>query len=122
MVDLLPQLDREPDRKADVLRGLAPIDVYLIAIGSLDDLVVQRDQRREAIRGIATRADWNRRTLRQTALRARVAWVITLTWVFTGLVPQITTRSDTPISRGSTPAILPVPMAKPMRATLAQMV
>ena len=29
------------------------------------------------------------------SLRARIAWVITLTWVFTGLVPQITTRSDT---------------------------
>jgi hypothetical protein len=73
MVDLLPQLDREPDRKAEVLRGFAPIDLYLITIGTLDDLVVRRDQRREAIRAIATRADWNKRTLRQTALRARLA-------------------------------------------------
>ena len=29
------------------------------------------------------------------SLRARIACVITLTWVLTGLVPQITTRSDT---------------------------
>ena len=28
------------------------------------------------------------------SLRARMAWVITLTWVATALVPQITTQSD----------------------------
>ena len=56
------------------------------------------------------------------SLRAREACVITLTCVFTGLVPQITIRSETPISRGSTPAILPVPAAKPTRAMVAQIV
>jgi hypothetical protein len=40
----------------------------------------------------------------------------------TGLVPQITTRSETPISRGSTPAILPVPTENPTRATVEQIV
>ena len=47
---------------------------------------------------------------------------MTLTWVLTGLVPQITIRSETPISRGSTPATLPVPTANPTRAMVAQMV
>ena len=56
------------------------------------------------------------------SLRARIACVITLTWVLTGLVPQITTRSDFAISRGSTPATLPVPAAKPARAMVEQIV
>ena len=56
------------------------------------------------------------------SLRARVACVITLTWVFTALVPQITTRSDFAISRGSEPASLPVPAMKPAQAGLTQMV
>jgi hypothetical protein len=47
---------------------------------------------------------------------------MTLTWVLTGFVPQITTRSETPISRGSTPAILPVPTENPLRAVLTQIV
>jgi hypothetical protein len=55
-------------------------------------------------------------------LRARTACVITLTWVFTALVPQITTRSDFAISRGSGPATLPVPAAKPTQAGLLQIV
>ena len=56
------------------------------------------------------------------SLRARVACVITLTWVFTALVPQITTRSDFAISRGSGPASLPAPAMKPVQAGLTQMV
>ena len=48
------------------------------------------------------------------SLRARVACVITLTWVLTALVPQITTRSDFAISRGSGPASVPVPAMKPV--------
>ena len=56
------------------------------------------------------------------SLRARVACVITLTWVLTGLVPQITTRSDFAISRGSTPASLPVPAANPAHDSAVQMV
>ena len=43
------------------------------------------------------------------SLRARIAWVITLTWVLTTLVPQITTRSERAISRGSDPRSAPVP-------------
>ena len=42
--------------------------------------------------------------------------------MLTGLVPQITTRSDFAISRGSGPAILPVPAAKPVKEALTQMV
>ena len=56
------------------------------------------------------------------SLRAFAAWVITLTCVDTGFVPQITTRSDFAISRGSTPATLPVPAAKPAQATVEQIV
>ena len=56
------------------------------------------------------------------SLRARVACVITLTWVLTALVPQITTRSDFAISRGSGPASLPVPAMKPVQARLMQIV
>ena len=44
------------------------------------------------------------------SLRARTAWVITLTWVTTALVPQITTQSDFAISRGSGPRSAPVPI------------
>ena len=43
------------------------------------------------------------------SLRARIAWVIRLTWVATALVPQMTTTSDFAISRGSTPDMRPVP-------------
>jgi hypothetical protein len=50
------------------------------------------------------------------------AWVITLTCVETGFVPQITTRSDFAISRGSTPATFPVPAAKPAQAMVEQIV
>ena len=53
-------------------------------------------------------------------LRARMACVITLTCVLTGLVPQITTRSDLAISRGSAPASLPVPAMKPVQASVVQ--
>jgi hypothetical protein len=73
VVSVLPRLDEEPDRRADLLRGCEPIDLYLIAVGSLDDLVVRHDQRRDAIRTLAGQAEWSPRTLRQTALRARMA-------------------------------------------------
>ena len=53
---------------------------------------------------------------------ARVACVMTLTWVLTGLVPQITTRSDLAISRGSAPASLAVPAMKPVHASVVQKV
>jgi hypothetical protein len=73
VVTLLPQLDGEPTRRCDVLRSCAPIDLYLIAIGSLNDLVVRPDVRREAIRDLATQADWGVGTLWWTALRARLS-------------------------------------------------
>jgi hypothetical protein len=71
VVNLLPQLDGQPARQCDVLRSCPPIDLYLIAIGSLNDLVVRHDVRREAIRDLATQADWGGGTLWWTALRAR---------------------------------------------------
>ena len=37
------------------------------------------------------------------SLRARIAWVMTLTCVATAFVPQMTTQSDFAISRGSAP-------------------
>src|SRR5436190_230639 len=49
------------------------------------------------------------------SLRARTAWVITLTWVLTALVPQMMTRSDFAISRGSGPARRPVPAQQALR-------
>jgi hypothetical protein len=73
VISLLPQLDQEPTRQSDVLRNIAPIDLYLIVIGSLNDLVVRHDQRRAAIKALASQADWSTRTLRQTALRARLS-------------------------------------------------
>jgi hypothetical protein len=72
VVSLLPQLDGQPTRQCDVLRSCAPIDLYLIAIGSLNDLVVRRDVRREAIRDLATQADWGAGTLWWMALRAHL--------------------------------------------------
>ena len=56
------------------------------------------------------------------SLRARIAWVITLTCVATALVPQMTTQSDSAISRGSLPISLPVPAINPVQAGLMQMV
>ena len=43
------------------------------------------------------------------SFRARTAWVITLTWVATALVPQMTIQSDFSISRGSAPISAPGP-------------
>jgi hypothetical protein len=73
VVNLLPQLDGQPARQRDVLRSCAPIDLYLIAIGSLNDLVVRHDVRREAIRGLAKQAAWGVGTLWLTAFRARLS-------------------------------------------------
>jgi HEAT repeat protein len=73
VVSLLPQLDRDPGKRSDLLRSTTPIDLYLIAIGSLNDLVVRHDQRRAAIKALASQADWSARTLRRTALRARLS-------------------------------------------------
>jgi hypothetical protein len=72
VVSLLPQLDGQPTRQCEVLRSCAPIDLYLIAIGSLNDLVVRHDVRQAAIRDLATQADWGVGTLGWTALRARL--------------------------------------------------
>lgn len=73
VVNLLPQLDGQPARQCDVLRSCAPIDLYLIALGSLNDLVVRHDVRREAVRALAAQADWGVGTLWWTALRARLS-------------------------------------------------
>ena len=54
------------------------------------------------------------------SLRALIAWVMTLTWVTTALVPQITTQSDFAISRGSGPRSAPVPIIQPVQARLVQ--
>ena len=54
------------------------------------------------------------------SLRALIAWVMTLTWVETALVPQITTQSDFAISSGSGPRSEPVAMASPVQARLVQ--
>ncbi|MCY1313339.1 hypothetical protein D9M70_638500 [compost metagenome] len=54
------------------------------------------------------------------SLRAFTACVITLTWVATAFVPQITTQSALAISRGSGPRKAPVAMAKPVQAMLVQ--
>ena len=43
------------------------------------------------------------------SLRARVAWVIRLTWVATAFVPQMTMTSDFAISAGEMPDMRPVP-------------
>ena len=45
---------------------------------------------------------------------------MTLTWVETALVPQITTQSDFAITRGSEPRMAPAPMANPVQAMLVQ--
>jgi hypothetical protein len=73
VVSLLPQLDQEPVKQSHVLRSFAPIDLYLIVIGSLNDLVVRHDQRRAAMKTLASQADWSTRTLWHTALRARLS-------------------------------------------------
>ena len=72
VVNLLPQLDGQPARQRDMLRSCAPIDLYLIAIGSLNDLIVRQDVRREAIKALASQADWGVGTLWWTAFRARL--------------------------------------------------
>jgi hypothetical protein len=72
-VSVLPQLDDEPERQTEVLRGSDPIDLYLIAVGAMSQLVVRHDQRRDAIKALASQADWTPLTLRQTAVRARLS-------------------------------------------------
>ena len=47
---------------------------------------------------------------------------MTLIWVFTGLPPQITSRSDCAISRASGPVRLPTPARQPASQTEVQMV
>jgi hypothetical protein len=49
-------------------------------------------------------------------------WVITLTWVATGLPPQTTIRSALAISRGSGPTNRPVPAIQPASAEAVQIV
>jgi hypothetical protein len=73
VVNLLPQLDGEPARQCQVLGSSDPIDLYLIAVGSLNDLVVRQDVRREAIKALATQAGWSAGTLWWAALRARLS-------------------------------------------------
>ena len=52
-----------------------------------------------------------------------MAWVMTLTWVFTGLPPQITTRSEcSSISRTSAPRLAPTPAIQPVSESVTQMV
>ena len=52
-------------------------------------------------------------SLAPRSLRAVATWVITLTWVETGLPPQTTIRSDLAISRASTPRLAPTPASQP---------
>ena len=54
--------------------------------------------------------------------RARMAWVITLTWVATALVPQMTMQSLSAISSGFGPCSLPAPARYPGQAVPVQMV
>ena len=50
-------------------------------------------------------------------------WVIRLTWVWTGLVPQTTTRSEcSAISVAGTPQRLPWPALKPVSESMTQIV
>jgi hypothetical protein len=54
---------------------------------------------------------------------ARMAWVMTLTWVLTGLPPQITTSSEcSSISRTSAPRLAPTPAIQPVSDSVTQMV
>jgi hypothetical protein len=55
--------------------------------------------------------------------RARIACVITFTCVWTGLPPQMTTRSAcSPTSRKSTPRLAPAPAIHPASARATQIV
>ena len=54
---------------------------------------------------------------------AAIACCITLTWVLTGLPPQITTRSAcSAASRRSTPRLAPTPAIQPVSERVTQMV
>ena len=56
------------------------------------------------------------------SFRARATWVMTLTWVETGLPPHTTIRSDFAISRGSTPRLAPTPACQPVSGSDVQIV
>ncbi len=56
------------------------------------------------------------------SFRARATWVMTLTWVETGLVPQAMMRSLSAISRASTPRMMPTPAIQPESDKATQMV
>ena len=48
----------------------------LIAVGAMSQLVARHDQRRDAIKALASQADWTPLTLRQTAVRARLSRLV----------------------------------------------
>ena len=59
-------------------------------------------------------------SLAPRSFRAAATWVITLTWVETGLPPQMTIRSDLAISRPSTPRLAPTPASQPASDNMLQ--
>ncbi len=61
-------------------------------------------------------------SLAPRSFRAIAIWVITLTWVDTGLPPQTTIRSDLAISRPSTPRKAPTPASQPAPDSALQIV
>jgi hypothetical protein len=54
--------------------------------------------------------------------RARAMWLITLTWVDTGLPPHTTIKSLSAISRASTPRLAPAPTFQPASGNVMQKV
>ena len=82
----------------------------------------RRHTRRSACFAVACRYTSMHTIFAPRSRRALSAWVITLTWVLAAFVPQMITRSDFAISRGSAPARRPVPAMNPFQARVVQIV
>ena len=73
-LDLNPALGDDPELRSKLVQDCAHTDIYLLAVGSFDDLVLRNDLRRAAIKDFAARnANLSGWALRWTALRARLA-------------------------------------------------
>jgi hypothetical protein len=73
-LDFNPALGDDPELRSRLLHACARTEIYLMAVGSFDDLVLRHDLRRAAIREFAAKnANLSGWELRWTALRARLA-------------------------------------------------
>jgi hypothetical protein len=75
-LDFMPTLESDPELRGKLLGACARTDLYLIAVGSFNDLVLRHDLRRAAIREFAANVNLGTWALRWTALKARLTMCV----------------------------------------------